>query len=299
MLSKETYKYLCENIFKEDFPKDLAIDYESMVTAINEMLAINKDKIETRDINSPEIDLSYLFTFRWGMTALSISSYNTPIPAFASLFLGIANTTLAIIKLAQGGFDYQASALSRILCELCLTLLAIIIDPVKREAFIKGSVSGEEHETWRKHFTFKKLNKVIQDYELKLHQSKEEEYFLSSWRKNYYTNFSSYVHNDFLSLYLYSQTLPPENSDVLNMNIWGASSTRIESILGSINSLLWYTELLFVRLLTDKNIDINKEYFGITGANIEHWNTASFVGMLTQNYYIEVLKEKENNDNNT
>lgn len=295
MFSKETYDELCSAIIKKGVPSDFIEDYESIVGNLNEMLNINRKEVLDDNALS-ELDLSYLFSLRWGVATLAVSSGfegNFTLEAFRGLFLSIANTIFAIIKLAQDGFDYQATILIRNLYELCFTMLAIIIEPIKREAFVEGSRDEKAYETWRKHFTFNNLDKTIREYEEKIKNSIELDEFLIVWRKNNYKSFSNYVHNDFTSLYLYGHKL--SNDENLQMNLWGEQATRIDIILGNMNSVLWYTELLFRKLMVDKAIDINNEYFVVNEEGHDFWNFASFTGFLAEECFFKLFENKAEN----
>lgn len=99
-------------------------------------------------------------------------------------------------------------------------MLAIIIDPLKRKALFEGSIAGNEYDNWRKFFAFKHLDKTIHNYENKVADI-EKDSFMNLWRRDYYSNFSSYVHNDFLSFLCYGVALPQENNQELKLNMWG------------------------------------------------------------------------------
>jgi hypothetical protein len=73
----------------------------------------------------------------------------------------------------------------------------------------------------------------------------------------------------------------------------GVISSRVDSITGNINALLWYTELVFIRLLTDKTVDLKKEELCKAKDGQDFWNLASFVGILSKKYYIQVRENEE------
>jgi len=210
---------------------------------------------------------------------------------FRGLFATISNTIIAINKLAIDGLDFQASSLIRSLYEQCFMLLAIIIDPEKRKALFDSAALENEYIIWKKYFSFKHLDLTIQGYEHKIARI-EPDSFLNTWRKRNYSNFSSYVHNDFASFLLYGLALPDSDSGELKFNLWGAYSTRADIIAGNVNALLWYTELFFMRLLTDKDIDFNSDNLCKTDDDKQLWNLASFIGVFAKEYYVQIREDE-------
>lgn len=294
MITKERYSQLCNILLDEGFDKSYIIDLKDIEEKWKEMLDINMNKSRTANLDLDNLNISFLFSLRWGISAI-VTNYNnsefTHVKmAFHGLFLSISNTILAVIKLAIDGLDYQASVLIRNLYELCFTMLSVIIDPVKRKALVDGSISGNERDTWSKHFRFRKLNETIRNYEKKI--SLELDSLLYTRRQEFYGAFSSYAHNDFLSFFLYGHALPKRDDDIVRMNLWGNYSSRLDSITGNMNSLLWYTEMVFSRLLVDKEIDLKKEFFCTEKSDKDLWNLASFIGILAKHYYFQIGKEE-------
>ena len=293
IITKEEYDSLCSALLSQGLDKGLFVEYESIYSYLKEMLDLNKNKTVDDSISS-QIKLTYLFALRWGMLSLAVGKKtNLCLYSFQALFAGISNTTLAIIKLAQDGLDYQASCLIRNLYELCFTMLAIIVDPIKREMFVKGSIEELSFETWKKYFTFKKLDNTIHNYEKRISMAFDNDEFLKNWRRKHYQNFSSYVHNDFLSLFCYGYSLPSDDEDIMNINLFGTYSTRIDIISANTNALLWYTDIVFSKLLTDKEIDLKKDFFVCEGEDKNLWNTSSFVGILSTQYYMFLRNQEE------
>lgn len=288
MISEKIYNLLCDRIKNKykNIIEDYVVDYEVLKSYIAEMLKSTPEKLKIENDFS-YVDLAYLFSLRWGLTALAIGNTEADfsIQVFFELFQGISNTALSIIKLAQDGFDYQASVLIRSLYEMCFTLLAIVIDPIKRDAF-RNCSEEKEYIIWKEYFRFPLLQKTVCEYIESLSGENSEEDFLREWIKGAYKKFSSYVHNDFLTLFAYNKSLSTDDS--LIPNLWGFESTRIEIICGNISALLWFTELTFDKLQSDRLIDVNKEFFNIQTDNYEYWNVASFIGFLSAEYYLMI-----------
>ena len=294
MITFEEYSRICEDIKRDGFNTSFIVDYDCIKEKWEEMIDINENKMQYADFNSKNLILSYLFALRWGITSLAVADKDNDryMMAFQGLFSTISNTIISIIKLAIDGLDYQAFILIRNLYELCFTLLAIIIDPIKRKVLVDGSIAEDEYNTWKKNFTFKHLDATIRTYENRISDI-ESDSFLNTWRKNSYSKFSSYAHNDFVSFFLYGFALPVDDTDKLELNLWGVISSRVDSITGNINALLWYTELVFIRLLTDKTVDLKKEELCKAKDGQDFWNLASFVGILSKKYYIQVRENEE------
>lgn len=294
MITLEIYSEICEKMLKDGFPSSHIIDYKVIEEKWGEMVNLNKEKLRFNNINSDNLVLSNLFALRWGITSLAISNSDNDQYAmlFGGLFATIANTIFAVNKLAIDGFDYQASSLIRSLYEQCFMLLSIIIEPEKRNALIDSAANDDEYNTWRKHFSFKHLDRTIQCYENKISEI-EPTSFLNTWRKRNYSTFSSYVHNDYASFLLYGLALPDNDQEELQLNLWGSYSTRTDIITGNANALLWYTELLFMKLLTDKDIDIKPEILYKADGDKRLWNLASFLGLFAKEYYMQIREVDE------
>lgn len=298
MLTFETYNHICKKMLLDGFPPSFVEDYDSIKESWCAMIDTNENKLSSANLESDPLTLSYLFALRWGIASLTTSDEdNKYMLIFQGLFSTISNTIFAINKLAIDGFDYQATSLIRNLYEQCFMLLAVIIDSKKRKALFDSAASEDEYNAWKKHFSFKHLNHTLQCYENKI-AVLEPDSFLNTWRKRNYSSFSSYVHNDFSSFLLYGFALPNSDSDELHVNLWGARSTRTDMIAGNVNSLLWYTELLFARLLVDKDIDITCKTFCKTDTDIEFWNCASFIGQFAIKYNMQITKDEEQAERN-
>jgi hypothetical protein len=223
MITFEEYSRICEDIKRDGFKTSFIVDYDCIKEKWEEMIDINENKMQYADFNSKNLILSYLFALRWGITSLAVADKDNDryMMAFQGLFSTISNTIISIIKLAIDGLDYQAFILIRNLYELCFTLLAIIIDPIKRKVLVDGSIAEDEYNTWKKNFTFKHLDATIRTYENRISDI-ESDSFLNTWRKNSYSKFSSYAHNDFVSFFLYGFALPVDDTDKLELNLWGS-----------------------------------------------------------------------------
>lgn len=295
MISKERYDYLCEHLLTCGVPEKELFSIDIIEKYLQEMFDINKNKSEFFECESESLTISYLFALRWGILSLGIpeEKMNPTTMAVRSFFVAISNTTFAIIKLALDGMDYQASILTRSLYELCMTMLAIIIEPDKRTALIKGAEPKDSYNIWNQHFRFKNLDRIITKYEKKVSKI-DFEYELYSWRKDNYSEFSTYVHNNYLPLLLSGYAQPKiGDGEMLKFNLWGNFASRVNIITENINTILWYTELLFERLLSDENIDMNPTWYYKDDESKEMWKLTMFIGILTKEYYMKFRLEEE------
>lgn len=293
MISKEKYNRLCKRLINCGVPEEEIVDIDIVEEYLQEMFDINKNKAEFFDGKSENLIISYLFALRWGILSLGIpkENINSTIMAVRSFFIAISNTILAIVKLALDGLDYQASILIRSIYELCITMLAIIIEPDKRTELIKGAEPKDSYNVWNQHFRFKHLNKIIIRYEKKVLKS-DFEYELSSWRRKNYNEFSTYVHNNYLPLVL-SAYAEGKDSEILELNLWGSLASRVDKLCKNINTILWYSELMFEKLLVDENIDMKSSWYYKDSDSKEMWKLATFIGVLAKEYYMQVRLEEE------
>ncbi len=207
------------------------------------------------------------------------------------LLLTISNTSLSIIKLSIDGLDYQAMVLLRNLYETCFTLLNIIIDVDKRKEFFESARKENDNEVWKKHFSMRKMRETIDAYEATLCDNNElnndELDELREWKSIRYKELSAFAHNSFPNLLLFGYQRVDNPEDIMKPNIWGITSTRAVQILSELDGLLWYTGLVFYKLLLDPKIDVTKESLFNKNSSISHtfWKKACYLRLLTNEYY--------------
>ena len=203
---------------------------------------------------------------------------------FASNFITISNSILAIKKLLCEGLDCQANILIRQLIEICMLLLNITIDKEKADVLKDINKSNENKNIWRKYFSPSALNKTIEKY---------EGTFLTEWRKEIYGWYSNYVHNNFLSMHIIMYAKNNNSEDLLKVNVWGSYVSRVNDILDNVIMVLWYTMKMFFYVLSDRNT-----FFDIKTLSTDkaQWREAAYIYLLADKLAEEyLLKNREYN----
>ena len=126
-----------------------------------------------------------------------LKSYST---VYETLFTNISNDCIAIIKLLDNGFESQAKILTRNLFELVYTLLVLIINKDRCKAYFDSAKLENQYEIWNKYIRMYKLNEELYKYEKKMDIEYAE--MMKKTRKRIYSEYSSYVHNDFIYCFI-------------------------------------------------------------------------------------------------
>lgn len=283
MLSKEKYEKLNKEII---LPNDYIPSYEELIAFYNEMKDISDNPIVKEEADDDIVNIVELYCLYFGMVSFSLLSSADvenfkERSMFCAMFSTIANSTLSIKYLAMKGLDYQANVVMRQLFEMCMLLLNVSIDKEKSEALINTENIEENSKIWRRYFTPSKLNETIEKYEGD---------FLTEWRKENYSWYSNYSHNDYLSFFLFSYSRPLTEEETLISNVWGGFVSRQNILLQNLASLLWYTTKAFAKIVSDLTTNFSKEKFV---ENEDFWNFAGYVLFLVDAYYQEYFYKKD------
>lgn len=259
------------------------------------LLELNNEKTVVGDPDTESAQLAQMYISEYYDFAMAVGCCNDQIQLqtlLRTLFLSIANTAMAVYKLAFDGFAYQAKVLLRNLYELCMTLLNVIIDKAKRTALFEAAQQDNEYETWRKYFKPSKLKKTLQDYEKHLGESISED-----WHCRTYGHLSSYAHNDFLSFFVGAYVISENEEDDMVLNVCGNYADRVDDLLDDMNAILFYTGMCFLKMIGDPVLDVRKEHIcandGIGEDNQEFWNQATFLELLNRECYFKSIVKSQ------
>lgn len=297
-LFEEEYNNLIKelNIKDEDVPFKLD-EIEEMWDSFKK---INTEKGLSGNIDTLMTQLSKMYIMEYYYYALAVIDDEENVQVqflFKALFLDIANTAYAIYKLAVDGFDYQAKVLLRNLYELCMTLLNIEIDAEKRMALFESAKEENERDIWYKYFKPSKLQKTLIEFGKSIGG-----FALGEWHRREYGQLSSYVHNHFLSFFLYSYAFPGEE-EAMKPNFCGHFVTRTEFLLNDMNGILFYTGLVFLKGLGYYKGEITKEILCgekksmESPTNHDFWDCATFMELLNRKCAAKILLVQEDDEN--
>lgn len=292
-MNRKEYDKLYKSIFKEVNNDTQISTYEEFLSFIKEMKSI---KPEVNKEMKVEKRTTELYALSSGLLALALESSKENIQeqlknystVYETLFTNISNDCLAIIKLLESGFEFQARILARNLFELVYTLLVVIINKDKCKAYFESAKLENSYDTWNKYFRMSKLNEELYNFEKK--DDSEFAEMMKKSRKNTYGQYSSYAHNDFMYCFIGCHSTDREN-DIVNYNLWGNYNYNAKYILSSVNDLLWMMFLYFKSFMSKSNI-FNKNDF-ITEDNYKYWNDALFISVI-----LDGQEKKESDEDN-
>ena len=293
MLDKETYEKLIRSLKENGRVNSIEhlaeyLDYTRAYSDFNDLCPGINNQSNEHDANT---ELAILFIIRWGIQSLAVAEKGRLRFIYKCMLLTISNTSLAILKLALSGLDYQTSVLQRTLYELCFTFLNMLIDGKKRKRFLETPENNDDIKVWRDCFSIKQLNATLVEYERKF-SGGDRDLFTQNWRKQNYMHYSSHVHHEFHALTTHSFSKPKGDDDVMDFILWGNSNSRYSSIISQMNELLWYTELLYLRIMTDEDTELDIETFR-SEETVELSDLATSFGLIAQEYFMHLKIEKE------
>ena len=293
MLTAKEYSILCEiSTLLTDRPR-LFMDYDDLcIIWKKEML--NTLHSTDRDIPT-NAKCSYLSSLKWGYWAMLLPITKNGF-AYSCLFISIANTIMAITDLAMNSFIHQASILVRSLYEMCFTLLAVTIDPRKREVYLKSAVLEDERKVWHANFSFKALETTLNSYLSKTTDIGDALKDLENWRRNIYRGYSTAVHGNILQML--KELLVTDEKGELSaaLNPWGRQAAETYTVIHDMNAILTYTNLFFSRLVFDEEIDLSIEEL-VTDEMRTNWIYLLELDNLVQTSYLsEVIKAEANKE---
>lgn len=202
---------------------------------------------------SDYVQLAYLYSIIWG--DFSFAALLNEKEVKENILLGtlaamISNDILAIVKLALDGLDYQAINIVRNLYELSLLLLNVYLNEEKRNGYIASVRKGKSYEVWRKYFNIRSMIETVDKY----CENKELSGFWLNNYKNFYNKLSSFVHNDFANIYVFSYSKPQNKTDFHEFNVGAHYVTRYNEILEETIDILWFTTKTFRYLIEDQKL---------------------------------------------
>ncbi len=176
-----------------------------------------------------------------------------------------------------------------------MMLLNVVLDKEKMQELYDSAKEDNEKEVWNKFFRAYKMKDTVVSYEEKLGGN-----ISKRWQKDTYSELSSYVHNDFFKLFMYSYTQVNDDNDRMELNLCGSNATRTEKILGELDNILWYTGMVFFKILGDEDIELSNEIICMSGKEVkeedkEFWNIGFMIELLSRNIFAKI-KEKEDTD---
>lgn len=264
---------------------------------------INEECKNTKNFSDKEKDailISQFYSLFWGTLALSINHDNekyTEIEKMTSLCLHtmsviLSNNIISITKLACKGFDFQSSVLLRNTFELAFGLLALLLDEDVLKAYFNSAKNNNEYEVWNKYFRFSKLNQTLMSFEKSLSENDEEMDFITTWRKNNYSYYTQFAHNSFFHLYIncFGHPTTDNPDEVMPMNLWGLRVTRINETLDILNSLMFYTSLVFYKIINVKQINILNL---VKDDSKDLWNDSFILRLMGEHLFLKKVKNNE------
>lgn len=291
MISKDKYDRLTTSL-DENVNKHLSYDeLGSLWDDYCDVASLTQEEISAE--KSDFVTIAHYCSIAWGLCSLSITQnssdkkVNSLAYAIQTMTAAIANNTQSILLLLHRGLHYQASILARNQYELCFSLLNILIDPVKRDAFLSSCKNNNATNIWRKYFSIKQLNRTLSEFESNLTQNGELS-FLGQWRREGYVHHSSAVHNSYLAL-IASHFVPIESfeDDQLFLGLWGPYRSFIENQRAhNLDDLLLYTDKVFHWVFSCDHGHINiYNFFAEDG--YDNWSLSLSLFQLIEAYFLE------------
>ena len=284
--------------------------YRKMLEKINEKISCYAEieKVYKQVMNQqPKIikyykkdkEIAQWYAFSIGLFACSINfqeektkeEYREDKIVYFSLLTNISNDILAIVKLVDNGFEFQANLIMRNLIELLYTLLVVLINKEKRKEYFDSGMLQNEYSVWNKNFRMNKMSEELAKYESKIFDEKIREE-LKVMRKQTYQYYSSYIHNDYAFCVLSCYSPKQENSKEepsLEYNLWGKYNYAGKKILKELNINLWMIMLYFKHIISKKEYFNKKNY--VEEESKEFWNDALIILFVLEERIKKYYKE--------
>lgn len=252
---------------------------------------INKCKLD-EDSELEEVIILYICEWAFRSAGTLSNSASTMQYIVIGFFVQISNTLTCIFRLAKDGYDYQATILIRNLIDISYTLLTLMVDEESRTNFIEATRTSNEKTIWYKYFRFEKMEKNIWKYISSIGDESEIN-FIKGKGSEIYHWLSSFVHNDFKNIFLYSYSESKDENEEIKINLQGQYVSRVSTILMMVIDIMFFTDLLFMRMLyDDKNKMLMDTLCQETDGKI-FWNQSIALHFITRDY---VLLLEENKD---
>lgn len=284
--------------------------YRKMLEKINEKIScyVEIEKVYKQMMNQhpktikhykKDKEIAQWYAFSIGLFACSINfqeekaeqEYREDRIVYFSLLTNISNDILAIVKLVDNGFEFQANLIIRNLIELLYTLLVALINKEKRKEYFNSGMLQNEYSVWNKNFRMNKMSEELAKYESKIFDEKIREE-LKVMRKQTYQYYSSYIHNDYAFCVLSCYSPKQENSKeepFLEYNLWGKYNYAGKKILKELNINLWMIMLYFKHIISKKEY-FNKENY-VEEESKEFWNDALIILFVLEEEIKKYYKE--------
>lgn len=250
-------QYLKKNKFVFDDNRNIK---NLNITGIDEIGNLLKERVtesrkEAKEYISKELSVAFLGVKTLGTLSLCINSEkngsdpikknwagdNKPNPnfVFQQLVVQLTNYSLSVIHLIEVGLDSSAKPIVRSIHELSLLIIVLLIDKERINLFTQDLDRANEREIWRQYFSFKKINTVLKEFEDSLKLPEEIKKKLEEVRMNVYSDYSQSIHNSYVSSILGSLSLSHEDSEDLNLNLFGKYSVTSKQILSDLGLSLF------------------------------------------------------------
>lgn len=300
-MKKSDYDFYYKKLFKKNENEEYKVaSYKELKKLFYNM---EKGK-EIKEVKYKEAkEIARLYALATGLIAMSIhvsydfieDKYKNDSIIYSSLLTNISNDIIAIIKLIDNGFEFQANNLFRNLIELLYIFLVMLINKQKRNEYFDSARLENSYSVWQKNTRMSKLNDELSKYE-KTILNEELQKKMKEQRTRMYRYYSSCAHNDFSSVCLWCHSLnkevSSENSSYFKYNLWGIYNYRAKEILEALNRLMWIYSTYF------KNIITKPEYFDrrnyVFKENYIFWNSGIMGLLMSEKELISsILKQAD------
>ena len=230
--------------------KQISFTTKMLETILPESVQI----FSSTDLKTNNIQLWLLLSIaEYGNLALSVTTENRENMMFSVLFRTISNTIYSIMLLGHNGLDYSGKALLRTLMEQYFILLSVTKDRDKRTAYLDYYEGKEATTSWYRNFKKDKFISTIQQY-LEDEVLKKQ---ITEWIDAEYSDYSSFVHNDYANILCYS--FARCGDEKLYPNLCGQFITRECEILRDCFMISFGLTEVFYNMLRNQEIDVNIE----------------------------------------
>lgn len=225
---------------------------EDIASVLDISELINAHKVHYGAKAERESLLIQIITFRYSVLSLTIRESKGPdFFLLKSFMIQISNSISSIVLLTENGFEYQAISQIRNLLELLMMLIVLVESPQKRIEAIKVHNPDEARKVWHKYFSKTQFMKLI-----KKHAGMDSD--LVDWIENTYKFLSSFSHNDYANILLFSLS-DGDDEQTLHLNLLGNCITRKGKIYNNLISAIMPFDIMLFSLLRNEKIDINMD----------------------------------------
>lgn len=287
--------YKLKTTFKELFDKfpdsfNITEGFVDEVFDFFDKINTNKYKLD-EDSELEEVIILYICEWAFRSAGSLSNSASTIQNIVIGFFVQISNTLTCILRLAKDGYDYQATILIRNLIDISYTLLTLMVDEECRTNFLEAARTNNEKTIWYKYFRFEKMEKTIWKYISSIGDENEID-FIKGKGSEIYHWLSSFVHNDFKNIFLYSYSESKDENEVIKINLQGQYVSRVSTILMMVIEIMFFIDLLFMRMLYDDNNRILKADLCKETDGKIFWNQSIALHFITRDYVLLLEENK-------